>query len=332
MLRSEVLGMRPFSRRANRVRVPGGAVQVGPLLVTFHRTVRMKAGKKNALPPSLGPFPVFRVAEYAENVPAGWDREALFVPIQETEAMWMSFRLARSAGREVQPVAIVVGAGGVNCVTGEKLSKQLVEDGYLVHPPQPWLDGWKGTAGEAVYQFVATEHKEGEGLTVGEQLLGEESRTGAVGIAVYAPRPGAPVPPVPEPPHYALAECSAPEGVLFCAEPLLRAAPAREMGLGKGAEIEQKIYPDPYGLEVWQDRPVEQLAVYLCSAEDFAAITGYRLPDLVVEEHYGGPLFVVVDGHLADVAGSEKFDGLKSVVPPETAGSAVAQAFPGDSA
>jgi hypothetical protein len=79
-----------------------------------------------------------------------------------------------------------VGAGGTNALNGEKLGTTLAKDNYVVAPPQPWLDGWKDTDG-TVYQFVATPYKKGKGISVAEQLMGPESKTGAIGIALFDP-------------------------------------------------------------------------------------------------------------------------------------------------
>jgi len=68
---------------------------------------------------------------------------------------------------------MLVGAGGINALSGEKLGVTLERENYLVAPPQPWLDGWKDKDG-TVYQFVATAYQKGQGITVAEQLMGED--------------------------------------------------------------------------------------------------------------------------------------------------------------
>lgn len=297
---------------------------LGPLSITLHRTVRVAGANPANLPPSLGRMEIHAVTDHLSRKPAGWPESALFVALQETEAMWMSFRTG-------EPVAIVVGAGGINAVNGQKLATELVAGGYLVTPPQPWLDGWKGTDG-TVYQFVATVHKAGAGATVGEQLLGAASKTGAIGFALHVPKPGQKLVAYHKPLEgygadfdTGLGDMHYPEGPMYMAAsagasaPMYRAVASadsafNEMGLGKGGKIHQKIYDDPHGLSVWEPIAKVTAALYLVSAEQFAAITGQPLPAISTQETYKGPWFGVADGTHKDVPGTGAFDALKSVV------------------
>jgi len=150
--------------------------------VTFHRTVRVPEGRvASNLPPSLGRMKLFKVSDFQKNCPQDWAQEACFTALHETEAMWISFR---AIGK---PCAVLIGAGGVNALTGQKLGTKLEKDNYLVCPPQPWIDGWKDVDG-TVHQFVATPHKKGKGISVGEQLIGADSKTGAIGVAIFDPK------------------------------------------------------------------------------------------------------------------------------------------------
>jgi hypothetical protein len=311
-------------------------MKIGTLEVVFHRTVRVADGRvPSNLPPSLGTMKVYKVADYKDRCPKEWDEGAFFVALHDTEALWISFR---SSG---VPVAVLVGAGGINALTGEKLGTKLEKDNYLVAPPQPWLDGWKSDDG-CVYQFVATPHKKGKGITVAEQLIGAESKTGAIGLAVFEPKDiralktaskpiegygdsptdndftwsspdllksefndligsvGAPTAP----------KCMASQPTSFARAVGEKLA---EMGIGKGGRIHQKIYPDPYGIEVWQDAPVAALAIYIVNAKAFEEITGETIPQPVGHEKYKGLWFGLKDHDLQDVAGTSKFGWLKSV-------------------
>jgi hypothetical protein len=314
-------------------------MRIGNTEVVFHRTVRVPDGRQPSnLPPSLGRMDLYPVAKYAKRCPENWEKEAYFLALHETEAMWMSFH------SKAHPVAMLVGAGGINALTGEKLGITLEKDNYLVAPPQPWLDGWKDKDG-TVYQFVATAYKKGKGITVAEQLMGEESKTGAIGIAFfnpkdpsklktkYAPFEGytqsltgddftwkageftavfssASVKPT--------AAAAGPRGLLSRFR-----GPARttfdEMGVGRGGKIIQKIYPDPHGLDVWDQSPCATLACYLVNAEVFEEITGEQIPRPVSSEKYSGPWFGLQDKAEGDVAGTNKFTGLKSAVFPGSA-------------
>jgi hypothetical protein len=302
---------------------------LGPLTIVFHRTERVPDEATNAaLPPSLGHFPIYSVRDFKGSTPNSWNENGIFIPVQGTEAMWMSFS-------RTTPIALTVGAGGINAVTGKKLAAELEKDGYLVTPPQPWLDGWKGTDG-TVRQFVCAEYKGGAGITVGEQLIGKESKTGGIAFAVFEPEK--PLPTVHTPghqyngttkypflpsidfvtldgqlaPHSLEATYACDSNTKSFAMPGASIGRARksmaEMGVGAGGRITQKIYPDPYGLEVWKAQPSYLGYLYLVSAEDFADITGQKLTPVAEQKHPG---FKMVDGHLADVNGTSAFDKLK---------------------
>ena len=303
--------------------------------VIFHRTVRVPDGRQPSnLPPSMGRMDLYPVAKYAKRCPENWEKEAYFLALHETEAMWMSFRSF------AHPTAMLVGAGGINALTGEKLGITLEKDNYLVAPPQPWLDGWKDKDG-TVYQFVATAYKKGKGVTVAEQLMGEESKTGAIGIAFFNPKDPSKLKTkgIPVEGHtlsisgddfaWGLADemplsiasasmpASAPQGFtrLFGSE----RKSFEEMGVGRGGKIIQKIYPDPHGLEVWEQEPSATLACYLVNAEVFEEITGEKIPCPVSSETYSGPWFGLQDKGEGDVSGTSKFTGLKSAVFPASA-------------
>ena len=117
-------------------------------------------------------------------------------------------------------------------------------------PYQPWIDGFKVGAAR-VRQFVAVALQ--AGLTVEYQLTGRDS--GAIGIASYAPRADVRVPPAPPRPRR-----------------------QRELGLGAGGMITQRLYPDPYGLEIWQPSPAAIARVHLLETTDFLRLTGEEAP------------------------------------------------------
>jgi hypothetical protein len=325
-------------------------MRLGTLEITFHRTVRVPNGRQPSnLPPSLGRIELYRVSKYAERCPKNWESEGYFMALHDIEAMWMSFT-------PQQPVALLVGAGGTNALNGEKLGTTLAKGNYVVAPPQPWLDGWKDTDG-TVYQFVATPYKKGEGRSVAEQLMREESKTGAIGIALFNPKDVKALKPILPPMEgycgsimdndfhwthtaggYAhkealvhffaettKIECSATQD---SAEKLVApSTKARvvgaglkfsEMGIGRGGKIIQKIYPDPYGLNVWQVEPSATLAIYLVNASIFEQITGKKMPDPVSHDAYQGHWFGMKDSQQGDIAGTQKFSGLKSAVFPAT--------------
>lgn len=326
-------------------------MKIGSLEITFHRTVRVADGRTPSnLPPSLGTMKTYKVAEYEGKCPESWEKDAVFVALHDTEALWVSFH-------SPHPVAILAGAGGLNALTGEKLGTKLAEGNYLVAPPQPWLDGWKSNDG-CVYQFVASPYQGGKGITVAEQLIGEESRTGAIGLAVFEPKDANLGVTHPKPiegygtsayddsdyqwgaVYGASASCgnvtlnsfeieqsTAP---LPTKKKLLTAHSRRsrtlkptsaslsprktldEMGIGKGGKIRQKVYDDPYGIDKWQESPVAAIAVYVVNAKAFEEITGEAVPTPVSHQSYSGAWFGLQDSQIADVVGTSKFTGLKN--------------------
>lgn len=89
------------------------------------------------------------------------------------------------------------------------------------------------------------------------------------------------------------------------------------MGLGRGGEISQKIYPDPHGIGVWNPEPRAVSRLYLVSSADFKQITGHAAPPTpVTYEKYqqlGLPWFDLYDEKLEDTSGSSVFEKLKPV-------------------
>jgi hypothetical protein len=266
----------------------------------------------------------YKVSDYRKNCPTGWADDQYFVALHDTEAMWILFSPFAAS-----PQAVLVGSGGINALTGKKLGTVLEKDNYLVCPPQPWLDGWKDKDG-TVFQFVATPHKKGKRITVAEQLIGEESQTGAIGLSIFDPKEPGKLTHVDRPQEgwtegattqdWGYSMNSAP--VLFAGLPLTKsmrsARPVDEMGLGKGGKIIQKIYPDPYGLEVWKEKPTAVFVMYLVDAKTAEEITGETVQDPVTHDKYKGKWYGLKDQTYQDVPGTDQFTGLQSV------------AFPGD--
>lgn len=330
---------------------------MGPLGITFHKTVRMQGEGVRKLPPSRGHFPFFETRDFPGRVPAHWPENSLFIPMAESEALWLGFQSPAHLGRTRRPLAVMVGAGGINAVDGNPWGNELSADpqNYMVTPPQPWLDGWKGT-GERdehiVYQFVATEHQGGAGNTVAEQLLGTTSTDGALTVSVVQAREDFqfPVPGIRRTGGFglelsALASTSmavptagaslenlgAGDTETFSATSLtapmvygaqaeglrVRAmstqVPAREMGVGKGAKLEQKIYPDPYGIDTWDLSTLQTQKIYLVNAADFEQITGFPMTEIEYErDGFTFPRYIH-DDTMQDLPGALHLDELASV-------------------
>ena len=273
-----------------RVRVADSTVHIGPrFALTLYRTLRIPDdGRTYPLPPGLGPFPVLKVADYRERVPVTWKKDGgVFIPMYQREALWLGFEAAAW-----KPNAVQVGVGRVNAVSGEAWGAGLgaAPQNYLVCPNQPWLDGINAGAG-FIRQFVAMPL--GSGLTVEEQVRGTEE-FGGIQILVYEPRPGRfPARPPPEPDEESLEGMVPPAGVPV------------EMGLGAGGKIRQKIYPDPYGLAIWEAEPRGRLTVHIVNSEQFHALTGRPIPPTPVSPRlyaeHGLPWFDLYDASEGDV-------------------------------
>ena len=219
----------------------------------------------------------------------------------QREAMWLSFNAA-----DWRPNAVKVAIGKVNAVTGERLHEGLNRPGqqqnYIVCPDQPWLDGIN--AGEGyIRQFVAMPL--GMGYTVEGQLTGKEE-FGGIQIVALDPKPGrfpdAP-PPVPE------------TEVHLCCCPGV--AEPSEMGLAAGGRMKQKIYPDEYGIDTWDQGNYGRVYIHIVNSMMYREITGMEPPATPITARtyteYGLPWFGLYDEDKGDVDPPEKLARVKSV-------------------
>lgn len=292
------------------VTVEGTAVRIGAhFTVSFQRTLRLPDdGGTYPLPPSLGQFPVHRVEDYRDRVPADWrERPGVFIPMYQREAMWLNF-----LGDSWHPVAAKVGVGKVNALTGKRWDEALHADpqDYLVVPNQPWLDGINAGAG-VIRQFVAMPL--GQGYTVEAQVTGEEA-FGGLQIVVFDAQPGRfpeEAPEVPEGRLRAMMDTGAPSKMLATA------APAASMGLAAGGKMTQSIYPDPHGLATWDQKNSGAIFVHIVNSELYRQITGKVPPESPVDAHaytkYGYPWFALYDEAKGAIAPSDVLGGVKSV-------------------
>jgi hypothetical protein len=275
--------------------------------LNFQRTLRIPDdGKTYPLPPGLGTFPVCRVEEYKERVPETWvEQGGVFIPMYQREALWINFH-----PRYWKPNAVKVAVGKVNAVSGKAWDEKLhaEENDYLVCPPQPWLDGIN--AGEGyIRQFVAMPL--GTGYTVEAQVTGEE-KFGGIQIIVYEPKPGK-FPDQPPPP--ALTRDS---GVLYAQAPAAyRAVSSAEMGLAAGGKMRQKIYPDPHGIDTWDQENHGRIYVHIVNSMLYREITGKEPPPTPVTARmyaeYGLPWYDLYDDKLGDISAPDVLKGIKSV-------------------
>lgn len=327
----------------------------GGLGVTFQRTLRIPDdGRTYPLPPGLGAFPLRRVLDYRDRVPAEWVKTSgIFLPMYQREAMWISFQ-----PRHWKPNAVKVAAGKINAVSGQPWKPELeaptrkggpfrsffggakTEQDYLAVPPQPWLDGFNTGSG-TIKQFVAMPL--GMGYTVEGQLTGKETH-GGLQLMVYEPRRGlfAPPPPPPPmarsrgaagfgPPPSMAGSVAAAQGATFgsttgsfaaAARPS-RSAKASSMGLAAGGKMDQKIYPDPHGLEVWDQANHGRVFVHIVNSVLWREITGEATPESPVSARTytdaGYPWFSLYDEDRGDVSPSAALASVKSVAEMDSA-------------
>ncbi len=263
-----------------QVKLSGDALELpGGVRVTFLRTLRLPETGTYPLPPGFGAFPLRRVADYPDTVPAEWrERGGVMLPVYQREAMWLRFTATK-------PAALKVGVGKVCAVSGKPWSDALATDpqNYVALPRQPWLDGINSGDG-TVRQFVAVPL--GLGATVEGQVTGVEE-WGGVQLAVHgltedalaawqraqaelgAVRTrglGGPMP----------VACAAPAAAPG-SMPAPGAAP-RTMGLGAGGTMRQEIYTDTRPLADYRPEADGRVFVHLASAAQWQQITGEPAP------------------------------------------------------
>jgi hypothetical protein len=322
------------------------------LSVKFHRTFRLpEDGNTHALPPSVGGFPVKRVDDYRSKVPKEWvEHGGVFLPMWQREALWLSFE------SHALVHAVKIAAGKVNAVNGKSWSDKLMagegegsKQDYMVAPPQPWLDGFKATGG-TVRQFVAMPL--GQGYSVEGQVTGEE-KFGGIQIMVMPPKKsewdrvrlpmmlgggqaatmefgsmsiGSTVlhDSAPAQATYSSMNVAASNSRGADTELLARSATrsvskpkAAQMGLAAGGKMKQKIYPDSYGVDTWDESKAQRLYVHFVNSELYEEITGERPPATpITAQSYakqGLPWYDVYDEKMGDLPESPALDGVKSV-------------------
>jgi hypothetical protein len=271
--------------------------------VSFQRTLRIPDdGRTYPLPPGLGVFPLFKVQEYRDRVPPEWrEQGGAFIPMYQREALWLGFDAA-----PWKPSAVKVAVGRINAVSGEAYDDHLqaAPQDYVVCPPQLWLDGINAGHG-VIRQFVAMPL--GLGYTVEASLTGTE-QFGGIQLVVFDPLAGR----FPDEPPPARVTVSPSHGILPS-----RMASVQTMGLGAGGTMRQKIYPDPYGIKVWDRKNFGKVVVHIVNSEHFRNITDMDPPATPIDAHvytkHGFPWFELYDESRGDVAPPERLREVKTV-------------------
>ena len=280
--------------------------------INFQRTLRIPdTDQTYSLPPGLGSFPLRHVEDFAEKLPAYTnDRGGVILPMWQAEAMWLNFSNHGPAYDLDFPVAVKIGAGKINAVTGEAWRQGLHRDpqDYVVSPDQPWLDGFAIEKG-VIRQFVAMPL--GAGYSVEEQLPGE-AEWGGIQISIvplkahiWRAKRAAWEKEKESERHYAMNEC---RSMSIC---------SGSMGLAAGGRMRQEIYPDTFNLDDWDIDAAQRVFVSLVHAKDWKKITGDAAPNEppTAKEYSeaGLPWFDYYGKDQGALPGGEKFAGIKSV-------------------
>ncbi|KAG1767368.1 hypothetical protein EV702DRAFT_1147118 [Suillus placidus] len=162
------------------------SIDSGSLTIYFRRTVRVpETANPNRLPPGLGSFPLYNVAEFSHVLPQNMvEKGGLFIAMYQREAMWLQFNSNKT-------FAIRIYVGGINVITGEPMVPNMAtllerqngikkKQDYIIVPSQPWLDGI-ATGRGMVKQFAAVPY--GSGYSIEHQITGSET-TGGLQIEV----------------------------------------------------------------------------------------------------------------------------------------------------
>ncbi len=245
------------------------------LRIELQRTLRIPDdGNLYPLPPGLGQFPVKHVDDHAARVPATWlERGGVMVPMYQAEAVWLSMSTRYINNQGSYPIAVKIGTGKINAVTGQAWNTGLNRkpQDYIVAPEQPWLDGYSVGKG-VVRQFVAMPL--GDGYTAEEQITGD-AEFGGIQIQAWPMRRTVfdkrfPV--------------TIDEFVLHSSAPIVGDCfksirnPAAAMGIAPGGRIKQQIFDDPYTLTDWDMDQTSRCFVHLCNSQQWRAITGSPPP------------------------------------------------------
>jgi len=269
------------------LRLSGDCIAIGEhFRLAFQRTLRIPDdGRTYPLPPGLGRFPILACGTFSDRLPQDWrSRDSFLIPMYQREALWLGFT------NDGRPMALSISIGKVNAISGRVDEGGLHSDpqDYVVCPEQLWLDGIN-TGQASIRQFVAMPL--GKSYTVEAAITGKEE-SGGIQIAAFEPKPGA-----------VLNKSS--EKTPFRG-PARSMRPTATMGLGAGGRISQKIYPDPHGIEVWDQSRDVRCAIHIVNSLEYLEITGEDPPPTPINPRAyterGYPWFDFWEEHKSDVS------------------------------
>lgn len=271
--------------------------------IEFQRTLRIPDdNQRHPLPPGLGRFPLKHVDDYAPNLPSAWqDHGGVFLPMYQAEALWIRF-----SGQ--YPFAIKIAAGKINAVTGASWDNTLHAEpqDYVVIPRQPWLDGFC-VAKNLIRQFVAMPL--GQGFTAEEQLTGLAEH-GGIQIIAYPMKLDAYMA-LMEKRRIGMAEICCMKSMAPCS------IKRDEMGLAPGGLMDQQVFEDEYGVDVWDTTDSSRCFVHILNSDQYRRATGTTPPTKppTAQEYSkaGLPWFDYYDETVGSLSGTKTLINLDSV-------------------
>lgn len=235
------------------------------VFVHFDRTLRVPAdGSDYPMPPSLGRFPLRHLDDVADRLPAPIrERGGVIMPMYPSEALTIRFaEAARDYYQDSYPIALKIGLGKVNALTGDPWSDALnpINQDYLVFPLQESLDGYC-TARGRVRQLIAAEL--GNGQTAEEQISGQ-ARHGGIQIAAYPMKAS----------EYEKLEIYKINWAGPLDPDVESALEMRDIGFAAGGHIRESIRRDPYGAHVWDQDFRSRCFVTVVTPARWSEMTG----------------------------------------------------------
>ena len=90
-----------------------------------------------------------------------------------------------------------------------------------------------------------------------------------------------------------------------------------EMGLAAGGKMKQELYPDPHGVEVWDQDQHGRVFVHVVNSMMYRQITGEEPPPTPITARlyteYGFPWFELYDENKGDLPPTDKLKAVKTV-------------------
>lgn len=263
------------------------------LTVSFHRTLRVPDdGRVYPLPPTFGKFQLHPASSVSGTQTQQWrDEKALLLPMYQSEALWIAFE-------STSQQAIQIEVGGINAVSGEPSEAPLSLDpqNYLVAPPQLWLDG-VNAGRNIVRQFTA--RPLGQGHTVGEALSGSTADRESLVVRVFQPY------------HEVHSSTDDKNESTLLKE-------TESLGLSAEGTLQQQIFPDPRGLNFWDQSSASEARIYLVPVALWTSTTGRKAPPRVIDAQAyskaGLPWFSYYDESLGDVQAPDNLSDLPQAV------------------